>query len=67
MPDVLRAYTIGPAQAAGTADWQGRLAPGCVADFVVWDQDPLETAGAALLQLGLRATFVAGQRVHHAD
>ena len=67
MHDVLRAYTIGPAHAAGTTAWQGMLAPGYFADFVVWDRDPLQAVNTDLLQLAVRATFVAGQRVYHAE
>jgi predicted amidohydrolase YtcJ len=67
MHDVLRAYTSGPAHAAGTTAWQGMLAPGYVADFVVWDRDPLQAVNTDLLRLSVRATFVAGQRVYHAE
>jgi predicted amidohydrolase YtcJ len=64
MSEVLRAYTVGPARAAGAGDWQGRLAPGFVADFVVWDRDPLASAGADLLSLHVLATGVAGTIVY---
>ncbi len=65
--EVLRAYTRGPAWAAGAGDWQGRLAPGYAADLVVWQQDPLHTSGADLLSLRVLATYVAGQAVYHAE
>ena len=38
----LRAYTEGPAVAAGLEGRQGRLLPGYDADLVAWDVDPLE-------------------------
>ena len=65
MAEVLRGYTSGPAVAAGTVGRQGILAPGALADFVVWNQDPLDTSGTDLLSLAVRATFVAGQIVFH--
>jgi predicted amidohydrolase YtcJ len=61
--DVLRAYISGPARAAGSESWQGRLAKGYVADFVVWEQDPLLAQGEELLSLRVLATYVAGERV----
>jgi predicted amidohydrolase YtcJ len=67
MPEALRAYTLGPAHAAGTSIVQGSLAPGTFADFVVWDNDPLTTSGSALLNLRVRATFVGGERVYQPD
>lgn len=38
----LRAITATPADVLGLGDKFGRLAPGMVADVVVWDADPLE-------------------------
>jgi predicted amidohydrolase YtcJ len=67
MSEVLNAYTLGPARVAGATGLQGVLAPGSYADFVVWAEDPLMTSGRALLDLGVRATFVDGQRVHQLD
>ena len=67
MAEVLRAYTAGPARAAGTGRWQGRLAPGYAADFVVWQQDPLATTGPSLLSLRVMATYVGGQSVFQAE
>ena len=39
--ETLRGYTTGAALAAGWEAWYGRVAPGCVADFTLWDGDPL--------------------------
>jgi hypothetical protein len=39
--ETLRGYTTGAALAAGWEGWAGRLAPGFVAEFTVWDGDPL--------------------------
>jgi predicted amidohydrolase YtcJ len=67
LADVLRAYTVGPARAAGATGLEGVLEPGSFADFVVWDQDPLATSGRALLDLRVRATFVGGESVYQLD
>ncbi len=40
--EALRAVTLYPAQIWGVADTHGSLAPGKVANVVVWDGDPLE-------------------------
>src|SRR5690606_5714221 len=56
----LRAYTVGPAFAAGRAGRQGTLAPGAAADFAAWDEDPLELDAVALLRLRCTATAVGG-------
>lgn len=40
----LRAITATPADVLGLGDKFGRIAPGMVADVVVWDGDPLELA-----------------------
>lgn len=58
----LWAYTVGPALAAGRPD-HGRLIPGAVADLAVWDRDPLALHGQEFMELGCRATVVAGDVV----
>jgi predicted amidohydrolase YtcJ len=67
MAEVLRAYTSGPARAAGLADRHGSLAPGFTADFVVWQDDPLQATGTDLLSLRVLATYVAGEAVYQAE
>ena len=61
--DALRAYTAGPAFAAGLAGRLGTLAPGAAADFAAWDEDPLELDAPALLRLRCLATAVGGALV----
>ncbi len=63
--EVLRAYTEGPARAAGEPN-RGRLAPGYRADFGAWEidlvtADPEELRGARVV-----ATAVGGDLVFHA-
>jgi hypothetical protein len=60
----LRAFTAGPALAAGVASEQGRIAPGAWADLVAWDRDPLTCVPEELLQMRCLATLIAGERVY---
>jgi predicted amidohydrolase YtcJ len=60
----VRAYTAGAAYAAGTEEWQGALAPGAAADFIVVDRDPFGSEPQELLALRVLATVVGGRVVH---
>ena len=62
----LRAYTEGPALAAGLADRRGRLLPGYDADLAAWDRDPLACAPDELREMACVLTMVAGETVHRA-
>jgi predicted amidohydrolase YtcJ len=62
----LRAYTEGPALAAGRAARQGRLLPGYDADLAAWDTDPLACAPDELRAMSCVRTVVAGETVHQA-
>lgn len=44
--DAFRAITLTPAEIFGVGDQYGAIAPGYVADIVVWDGDPLEVMSA---------------------
>jgi predicted amidohydrolase YtcJ len=59
--EALRAYTVGPAYAAGLEDRQGRIQPGFYADLVVLNTDPYQLDPAALDSLHVIATIVGGQ------
>jgi predicted amidohydrolase YtcJ len=63
----LRAYTFGPASAAGAAGRLGCLSAGAAADFVAWRGDPLEVAAEDLLELAVHATVVNGEVVWIGD
>lgn len=66
LEEAVRAYTQGPAFAAGTERWQGRLEPGMVADFIVLDRDPYAGPPEELLRVQVLATVVGGRTVHAA-
>jgi predicted amidohydrolase YtcJ len=60
----LRAYTEGPALAAGEEDRRGRLLPGYDADLTVWDRDPLAVEPAELREMRCLLTMVGGEVVY---
>jgi predicted amidohydrolase YtcJ len=62
----LRAYTEGPAVAAGTEHRQGRLLPGYDADLAAWDVDPLDCEPDALREMRCLLTMVGGEVVQRA-
>jgi hypothetical protein len=61
LEQAIRAYSIGPALAAGTEVWQGTLEPGKVADFIVLDRDPFAGSPEDLLHVHVLATVVDGR------
>jgi predicted amidohydrolase YtcJ len=63
MEDALRAFTIGPAIAAGLPRPWGTIAPGAPADIVAWDTDPLAHP-AGVLDMRCVATIAGGDVVH---
>jgi hypothetical protein len=60
----LRAYTEGPAFAAGEAERRGRLLPGYDADLVAWDVDPIAATPDELRAMKCIFTVVNGEVVH---
>ncbi len=60
--EVLKAYTQGPARAAGEGDQRGRLSPGYVCDFAAWDTD-LVTAEPEKIRSAQVTTTVVGSEV----
>ena len=64
--EVLEAYTVGPAIAAGDSDRRGRLKPGYLADFAAWDTDLVTSEPETVLSSNVIATFVGGESVYEA-
>jgi predicted amidohydrolase YtcJ len=58
--ETLRAYTIGPAYAAGMEDRLGKLSPGFLADLVVLDRDLYSIPPSEILETQVLATMVGG-------
>jgi len=62
----LALYTTGAAAVAMAPD-RGRLAPGCVADLVALEVDPLRASPEESRDARVLATMAAGEIVHRAD
>lgn len=58
--EAVRAYTEGPAYAAGEETIKGRLVPGYVADFVALSEDPLAAPADRLPDIRVMLTVVGG-------
>jgi imidazolonepropionase-like amidohydrolase len=54
----LRAITTAPAEVLGIADSRGSLAPGAIADLVIWPDDPLELSNYP------EAVYISGKSVN---
>lgn len=65
--EALRAYTEGPAVAAGEEGRRGRLLPGYDADLVAWSTDPLAASPEELREMRCLLTVVGGEVVHRAE
>ena len=62
--EALRASTVAPAWLSGDERRRGRLVPGCLADLVVLDRDPLACLPAELGEVHVVATMLGGRWVH---
>jgi hypothetical protein len=62
--EALYAYTMGGAIASGDAANRGSIHPGKWADVAVLSADPLTTDPAALMDIRVEMTFVAGSKVY---
>jgi predicted amidohydrolase YtcJ len=63
----LACSTESAARLAGLAHELGRLAPGCLADLVVWNLDLLKTAPERLTEARPVATILAGEVVYRQE
>lgn len=64
--EALAVFTLGSAEAEGTAHLKGRLVPGYLADFTVLGEDPLTADPQSIASIPVQATYVGGQCVHEA-
>jgi predicted amidohydrolase YtcJ len=64
LDQALRAYTSGGAALAGRSAGLGRIAPGCAADLVVWDEDLHRLPASLLHKVRPTCTLLAGEAVY---
>jgi predicted amidohydrolase YtcJ len=63
LDEAMAGYTTGAAWAARAERDVGRIAPGLLADFVLWDDDPWTAPAGRLDALSVGATYVGGRPV----
>ncbi|WP_017589917.1 amidohydrolase [Nocardiopsis ganjiahuensis] len=63
----LRAYTLDAAWAGHDEHERGSVTPGKLADLVVLDRDPVDTADRGIGSVRVLATLVGGRAVHGAE
>jgi len=61
--EAIRAYTTGPAYAAGMEDRLGKLVPGYLADLLVLEEDPFTCNPATLREIKPNAVMIGGEWV----
>src|SRR5690554_3592663 len=65
--ETVRGYTVGSAYAEFQEHQKGTLAPGMLADFVVWSQDIFSVAPEAIPDTHAVVTVVDGRVVYEAE
>lgn len=65
--EALRSFTIDAAYSGFAEDYSGSLETGKYADFIIIDRDPLHIQSVDLWKVRVLATYVAGERVFHAN
>ncbi|CAB4329600.1 MAG: amidohydrolase family protein [Actinobacteria bacterium] len=60
----LAGYTINAARAVGAQDSRGMIAPGYVADIVMWQDDPSQVSTSDVVDLPVLLTAAAGRIVY---
>lgn len=63
LDEALRIYTVNPAKAYSTWDWNGSLTVGKAADVVIFDRDIFQTPHANLREVKIKHTLLAGKSV----
>lgn len=64
--EALRSFTVNSARASFEEKEKGRISPGFIADFVILDSDPFETAAWKLHTIRVLETFLGGKSVYKA-
>lgn len=67
LPEAIRIYTTGCAEAMGIDDVAGSLSPGKSADFIVLNENPQDIPLDALPHVKTRQTWFAGRKVFDAQ
>ena len=63
--EAIDSFTSAGAWASFDEGRKGRIRPGMLADFVVLERDPFQTAPEELAGVGVLATYVGGTCVYH--
>lgn len=64
MQEILEAYTLNPAIAAGEQNVLGSLEPGKLADFIILPENPLKVTAEELKDMTPVATYIEGKLVY---
>ena len=64
--EALESFTLRGAEASFEEGVKGRIAPGCLADFVVLEQDPFLCEPKKLHEIRVRAAYLGGRPVYTA-
>ena len=67
LEQAVHAYTALGAWAEGMEGRKGKILPGMLADFAVWDRDMFALPPQEILRANVTDTFVAGERVYCAE
>ena len=63
LDDALRIYTVNPAKAYSTWDWNGSLTVGKAADIVIFDRNIFKTSQESLRDVKVKHTLLSGKSV----
>lgn len=63
LDDALRIYTVNPAKAYSTWDWNGSITVGKAADIVIFDRNIFKTSQESLRDVKVKHTLLSGKSV----
>lgn len=64
--EAIRAYTVGAAEASGESQYKGQIAPGFLADFITFSEDPGQVPPHELAELAVTSTWIGSECVYEA-